>query len=129
MAPPPTASTRSPSSAHPRPQPYSQRALWPLTGPPKPAHHHPQATGELPPRYRPPPAVCSSGTPLPNPPPPEIALGIGPPPHPEALQLVLAAPPSPERRRRGAPPPPAALLCGAAASGLLPANRGHPEVR
>ena len=103
----PTPATRSPSSAHPRPQLYTQRASWPLTGSPKPAHHRPQATGELPPRYRPPPAVCSSGTPLPNPPPPEIALGIGPPPHPEALQPVLAAPPSPERRRRGAPPPPA----------------------
>ena len=32
----PTPATRSPSSAHPRPQPYSQRASWPLTGPPKP---------------------------------------------------------------------------------------------
>ena len=57
-----------------------------------------------------PPRAARRGAPLPNPPPPEIALGISPPPHPEALQPFLSAPPSLDRRRRGAPPPPAAPL-------------------
>ena len=35
----------------------------------------------------------------------------------------------PERRRAGAVPPLSAGVCGAAASDLLPANQGHPEVR
>src|SRR6185312_11147083 len=73
-----------------------------------------------------PPRAARRGAPLPNPPPPEIALGIGPPPHPEALQPFLSAPPSLDRRRRGAPPPPAALLRRAAASEHLPAPQDHP---
>ena len=73
-----------------------------------------------------PPRAARRGAPLPNPPPPEIALKIGPPPHPEAFQLVLAAPPSLERRRRGAPPPSAVLLRRTAASEHFPEPRDHP---
>ena len=73
-----------------------------------------------------PPRAARRGAPLPNPPLPELALGICPPPHPEALQPFLAAPPSPDRRRREAPPLPAALLRRAATSEHLPAPQDHP---
>ena len=98
----------------------SRRSLTPQS--PKPCFPHAQS-----PRRRPltPPQTARRGAPFPDPPPPEIDLGIGPPPHPEALQPVLAAPPSPERRLHGTGPPPAVAARGQPATGHLSLHRDH----
>ena len=105
-------------------------------------------TGSLPPSeaHRPnlilprPPASHRRGT---EPPPPPThhgapSFGLPPPnPNPQRASPVHTGPPRleptpnrpPERRLRREPPPPTAGACGAAASDLLPANQGHPEVR
>ena len=54
---------------------------------------------------------------------------LAPPPSVGAPRPTRRRPSPPERRRRKPSPPPAAPLRGAAASDLLPANQGHPEVR
>ena len=78
-------------------------------GPPPPLGHRRAPTSALP-RLR-----LTSGTASPRP------NGAPKPSH--------LRPWPPERHHAGAVPPLSAGVCGAAASDLLPANQGHPEVR
>ena len=75
-------------------------------------------------RPRPPRGAPSSVLPRPEPPQGTSPSRLTDPPKPAHCR-----PNPPERRLRREKPPPTAGACGAAASDLLPANQGHPEVR
>jgi len=70
------------------------------------------------------PRTSASAPFLPNPRAPQAS-----PPSIDASRPLHRRPNPPERPRRGTVPLLSAGACGAAASDLLPANQGHPEVR
>ena len=110
------------TSGIPPPKPSPEIALWPLAGPPKPAHHRPKPPAS----YRRgtpwPLSPCSRGAPTSCLPSPKLSPGIAPRPPPEAPRPLLALSPSPERRSRDTGPPPAAGARGQAATGYLSPN-------
>ena len=116
MAPPPTASTRSPSFVLPRLEPPPGTRPCQLTGPSQPAHRRPEPPEHCRRDTPWPPSPCSRGAPTSGLPSSKLSPGIAPRPPPEAHRPLHCSPSptgAPPRRNR---PPPAAALRGAADS-------------